>query len=260
MVNRNNMGAAAVGKGFAKLFKFIFMNLIPGIFAMALSMVTNAILMAVVLARFVIMSILKTTSNAVEFVGETFLNSISFIRDTVFSVLTFIVQTIINSITFIINQFVLVWSLLVRVVAVVLGETCFMTKSLFKRALDLLKDLSLVSKAFLKGIKAMAPVVKAQTTDVKLAFTNIKDVIKAMVGSIKDSLKYIAMGDEGKIMDGIIPNVFTEVFQVLPLSLDLSKLILIGTFDISKQTLVAIMGSLKELINLKDIKLGCQGK
>ena len=252
--------AAAAGKGVVKFLKFIFMNLLPGILALVLSTVTNSLIMGVVLVRFVTMSVLKTTSTAVEFAGETLVNSIAFVRDTVFSILTFVVQTVVNSITYILNQFLMVWTLLIRVVSVVLGETCFLTKSLFGSVVDLVKDIGLIGKAFTKGIKAMNPVMKDQVDDLKGGFTTIKDVVKASVGSLKETLVYIVKGDENKFSDGLVPNVFTELFSVLPLSFDLSKLILSGTVDISKSALGAISGSFKELTSLEGISLGCSGK
>jgi len=242
-----------------KIFPKILLRLLAGTVSLAISSVTNAILMAVVLIRFVLMTVLRSLSSTIEFVGETTLNIISFVRDTVFSILTFIVQTITSIVLFVLNQFVSVWRLVVTLITVALGETCFLTKTTIKRIVDALKDVFLSLQAFIKGVPAMTKVLKAQSVDVKKN-VDVKTIIKQSVRAFKDSIIYILKGDENKITDGIIPNIFIEVFKALPLTFDLAKLILMGTFDISKETLGVAFSSLKELISLKGITLGCSGK
>ena len=246
---------SAILKPIAKVIE----GVAAGTIALAVSSVTNAILLAVVLARFVIMSILRTTSSVVEFVGETVINGMSFVVETVFSVLTFVVQTVINSILFLLNQLVSVWRVVVTIITTLLGESCFLTKTLFKRMVDAFKDLILSLKAFAKGFKGLAPVLKAQATDFKSG-VGVKAVIKQSVSAFKQSAMYIIMGDEGKLTDGLIPNVFTELFKVLPLSFDLGKIILTGTFDVAKEALSSSVSILLELISLKGITVGCSGK
>lgn len=249
------MGAAAV----LKIFPKIALGLISGTVSLAVSSFINSILMAIVLIRFIIMTVLKSLSAVIEFVGETTLNIISFTRDTVFSVLTFVVQTITSSILFILNQFVSIWQLIISLVTVGLGETCYLAKTSVKRVIDALKDIMLSLQAFAKGIPGLVKVLKAQGQDVKKG-VDVKTIIKQSVASFKKSIMYILKGDENKITDGIIPNVFIEVFKALPLSFDLGKLILVGTFDISKETLLVALSSLKELTSLKGIAAGCSGK
>lgn len=108
-------------------------------------------------------------------------------------------------------------------------------------------------------------VVKAQSTDLNSGASGVgvKTTIKQSIDAFKECLMYVLMGDEGSIFDGIVPDVFTETFQVLPLSFDLGKLIFSGTFDIVKKILRVESFSLsiiKELATLKDIRLGCQEK
>lgn len=256
------MGAGAAVKGLVKILKFIVLNLTSGVASIAITTITNTLLLAVLLVRFIILAVLKSLGHIVEFTGETFLNSVSFVRDTVFAVLTFIVQTVVGTILFVLNQFVMMWSLVVRVVSVVLGETCFVAKTGVKRFVDAMKDFVLVLKAFSSGIKGLKTVVKAQQKDLKTGMSGVglKSTIKQSMKSFKDVLMYILKGDEGKIMDGIVPNVFMETFKVLPLSFDLGTLVLSGTFDVSKEVLSSAFSILKELLTLKDIKLGCSGK
>lgn len=252
------MGAAqAFAKG-AKALVQLILKLLSGVSALAISTVTNTLLLGVVLVRFVVMSALRPLSSAVEFAGETTLNILAFTRDTVFSVLTFIVQTVTSSILFILNQIVAIWRLVMTIITSVLGETCFLTKTVIKRIQDFAKDISLSLKAFVQGPKGLKAVVKAQIKDVKTG-VDVKTVIKQSVSAFKDTLVYIIMGDEGKPMDGIIPAVFTELFQILPLSFDLGKLILQGTYEVSKETISTSITVLKELISLKGIKIGCSG-
>ena len=249
------MGVASV----LKIFPKIIVRVLAGTASLAISSVTNTLLMAVVLIRFVLMTLLRSLSTVVEFVGETLINMIAFIRDTVFSVLTFVVQTITSVVLFVLNQFVSVWRLVVTLVTVALGETCFLTKTTIKRIVDAVKDLVLSLQAFAKGVPGMVKVLKAQSVDVKKG-VDVKTIIKQAVNSFKESVMYILKGDENKITDGLIPNIFVEVFKALPLTFDLAKLILMGTWDISKETLGVAFSSLKELTSLKGIKLGCSGK
>lgn len=249
------MPAAALLKPIAKVLQ----GVAAGTIALAISTVTNTILLAVVLARFVIMSILRTTSSVVEFAGETLINGMAFVIDTVFSGLTFVVQTVINSLLFLLNQLVSVWRVVVTVVTTLLGESCFLGKTLFKRTLDLMKDLSLSLKAFATGFKGLAPVMKAQAVDFK-SDVGVKAIIKQSVSAFKQSVMYILMGDEGKITDGLVPNVFFEMFKILPLSFDLGKVIFVGTFDVAKEALSSSVSILAELVSLKGIVVGCSGK
>lgn len=245
---------SAILKPIAKVLQ----GVAAGTIALAVSTVTNAILLAVVLARFIIMTILRTTSSVVEFVGETVINGMSFVIETVFSVLTFVVQTVINSILFLLNQLVSVWRVVVTIITTLLGESCFLTKTLFKRMLDAFKDLVLSLKAFAKGFKGLAPVMKAQATDFKSG-VGVKAMIKQSVAAFKQSVMYIVLGDEGTLTDGLVPNVFSELFRVLPLSFDLGKVILMGTFDVTKEALSSTASILAELVSLKGITLGCSG-
>ena len=57
-----------------KIFPKILVRLLAGTASLAISSVTNAILMAVVLIRFVLMTVLRSLSSTIEFVGETTLN------------------------------------------------------------------------------------------------------------------------------------------------------------------------------------------
>lgn len=245
---------SAILKPIAKVLQ----GVAAGTIALAVSTVTNAILLAVVLARFIIMTILRTTSSVVEFVGETVINGMSFVIETVFSVLTFVVQTVINSILFLLNQLVSVWRVVVTIITTLLGESCFLTKTLFKRMLDAFKDLVLSLKAFAKGFKGLAPVMKAQATDLKSG-VGVRAMIKQSVAAFKQSVMYIVLGDEGTLTDGLVPNVFSELFRVLPLSFDLGKVILMGTFDVTKEALSSTASILAELVSLKGITLGCSG-
>lgn len=249
------MAIAAVLQTISK----VTVRVLAGTASLAISSLTNSLLMAVVLIRFVLMTLLRSLSSVVEFVGETTINVISFVRDTVFSVLTFVVQTITSTILFVLNQFVSIWRLVVTLVTVALGETCFLTKTAIKRIVDALKDVILSLQAFATGVPGMVKVLKAQSVDVKKG-VDVKSIIKQAVESFKGTLMYILKGDENKITDGLIPNVFIEVFKSLPLTFDLAKLILLGTWDISKETLSVAFSSLKELTSLKGIKLGCIGK
>lgn len=242
-----------------KVVPQVAVRVLAGTASLAISSLTNSILMAVVLVRFVLMTVLRTLSTVVEFVGETTINLISFVRDTVFSVLTFVVQTITSTILFVLNQFVSVWRLVVTLVTISLGEACFLAKTTVKRIADALKDVMLSLKAFSEGVPGMVTVLKAQSVDMEKN-VDVKTIIKEAVSSFKGSIMYILKGDENQITDGLIPNVFIEVFKSLPLTFDLAKLILMGTWDISKETLSVSFSSLKELTSLKGIQLGCTGK
>lgn len=246
---------SAVLKPIAKVFQ----GVLAGTISLAVSTVSNTILLAVVLARFVIMSILRTTSTVVEFAGETVVNGMAFVIETVFSVLTFVVQTVTNSLLFFLNQLVSIWRVVVTIVTTLLGESCFLTKTLFKRMVDAFKDLILSLKAFGKGFRGLAPVMKAQAADFK-SDVGVKAMIKQSVAAFKQSVMYIIVGDEGKLSDGLVPNVFSEVFMVLPLSFDLGKVILSGTFDVAKEALSSSVSILGELLSLRGITLGCSGK
>ncbi|CAM9790714.1 unnamed protein product [Ectocarpus sp. 13 AM-2016] len=237
----------------------ILEGVVAGTIALTLSTVSNAILLAVVLARFVIMSILRTTSTFVEFAGETVINSTSFIVETVFSILTFVVQTVTNSLLFLLNQLVSIWRVVVTIITTLLGESCFLTKTVFRRMVDAFKDLILSIKAFGEGFKGLAPVMKAQTTDFQSG-VGVKAVIKQSVASFKQSATYIVLGDEGSLTDGLLPNVFFELFKVLPLSFDLGKVILVGTLGVAKEAMSSSASILRELVSLKGISLGCSGK
>lgn len=234
-------------------------RVVAGTVALAVSSVSNALLMAVVLTRFILMTILRSTSTAVEFAGETFLNVISFVRDTVFAVLTFVVQTATNTAIFLLNQLVSVWRTVVMVVSVLLGETCFLTKTMFKRTVDIGKDLALSLQAYATGFKGMLKVVKAQKADFETG-VDVKSIVKQSVSAFKASLSYVILGDEGNLMDGLVPNVLQEAFAVLPLSVDLAKTLFFGIFEVSKETLGTSLQLVKELVSLKGIKMGCMGK
>lgn len=248
------MGIGAVVKPVAKLAQ----GIVAGTIALAISSVTNTIILAVVLARFVVMSILRTASTAIEFAGETVLNTMAFVRDTVFSILTFVVQTITNFLLFLLNQLVSVWRVVVAIVMTLIGESCFLTKTPFRRMVDAFKDLILSLKAFSKGFKGLSPVMKAQAKDLKSG-VGVKAMIKQSVSAFLKSVMYIVVGDEGKLSDGLVPNVASELFKVLPLSFDLGKIVLFGTIDVAKEALASSASILKEPISLKSIRVGCSG-
>lgn len=248
----------AVGQVAVKAAKAIG-NIFLGIIALIFSSVVNALLAAVLIVRFVVMIVLRTTSNVVEFVGETTINLFAFVRDTIFAILTFVVQTVTSIVLFVLNQFVSVWRLVVTLITVLLGETCYLSKKGAGRVMDAAKDFMGSLATFAKGVPGLMKVVKAQANDVKTG-VDVKSIVKQAFASIKESIMYILMGDEGSVMDGIIPNVFIEVFRALPLTVDLGKLILLGTWDISKETLSVAFSSLKELMSLKDVFSICKGK
>ena len=248
------MAAGQVAKRVAKMIAHILLAIIALIFSTAV----NALLAAVLVARFVVMTILRTLSTAVEFVGETTINIFAFARDTLFAILTFAVQTATSIILFVLNQFVSVWRLVVTVVTVLLGETCYLTKKGVTRVFDAAKDFMASFATVSKGIPGFMKVLKAQGTDVKSG-VDVKGVLSQAITTVIDTIVYILMGDEGTIMDGIIPNVFIEVFRALPLTVDLGRLILIGTWDISKETLSVAFSSLKELLSLTEVFSICKG-
>ncbi|CAM9211936.1 unnamed protein product [Pylaiella littoralis] len=252
------MAVQVMVKPIMKAVVRIVQCIVAGTLALAISTVTNAIMLAVILARFTIMSILRTTSSVVEFAGETLLNTMAFVRDTVFAILTFMVQTVTNTLLFVLNQLVSVWRVVVVIVTTVVGESCFLTKTLFRRVLDAFKDLILCLEAFSKGFKGLPAVLKAQQTDLKSG-VGVKSMIKQSVSAFKQSVMYIVMGDEGNLSDGLVPNVAVEMFKVLPLSYDLGKVILTGTIGVAKEALVSSGSILRELASLKNIKLGCSG-
>lgn len=244
-----------VGKKVASMVANIFL----GIIALVFSSVVNALLAAVLVARFVIMTILRSVSTAVEFVGETTINIFAFVRDTIFSILTFVVQTVTSVILFVLNQFVSVWRLVVTLITVLLGETCYLTKKGIGRVFDAANDFMGSLSAFGTGMPALMKVVKAQGNDVRNG-VDVRGTVKQALVAIRDTITYIVVGDEGKITDGLIPNVFIEVFKALPLTVDLGKLILIGTWSVSKETLSFALSSLKELLSLKGVLSVCNGK
>ncbi len=248
------MAAAQVAKKVAKAIGNIFL----GVIALIFSSVVNALLAAVLVVRFVMMTVLRATSSVVEFVGETTINVFAFVRDTLFAILTFVVQTVTSIILFVLNQFVSVWRLVVTLVTVLLGETCYLTKKGVGRVFDAAKDFMGSLATFAKGMPSLMKVVKAQGKDVKTG-VDVKGVFSQAISTIIDTIMYILMGDEGKITDGLIPNVFIEVFRALPLTVDLAKLILVGTYDISKETLVVAFSSLKELLSLTEVFSICKG-
>ncbi len=243
-----------------KIIPKILVGLLAGTASLAISSATNAVLMAVVLVRFVLMTLLRSLSSAVEFVGETTINLISFTRDTVFSVLTFVVQTVTSIVLFVLNQFVSVWRLVVTLVTVGLGETCYLTKTTIKRIVDSVKDVVLSLQAFARGVPGMVQVLKAQSVDVR-DNVDVGTIVRQAVSSFKGTLLYVLKGDEGLgFADGLIPNVFLETFKVLPLTFDLAKVVLTGTWSISKETLVTAFSALKELTSLEGVRMGCSGK
>lgn len=242
-----------------KAVKKVVVGLLAGVSSIAISTLTNGILMAVILVRFVVMTLLRSLSSTVTFVGETTINAVSFIRDTVFSILTFVVQTVTSSVLFILSQFVAVWRLVVTIVTAALGETCYLGRKTVGRFFDAISDFMLSLKAFGSGVPGMAKVFKAQAADVKTG-VNVKAIIGQAISSFKETLMYIVVGDEKKLSDGLVPNLFLETFKTIPLSFDLAKLILKGTFDISKETLGLALSSLKELTSLSGILAGCRGK
>lgn len=101
--------------------------------------------------------------------------------------------------------------------------------------------------------------MKAQAMNFKSDVV-IKAMIKQSVSAFKQSVAYIVIGDEGKLTDGLVPNVFLEFFKVLPLSFDLGKVILTGTVDVAKEALLLSVSIFAELVSLKGITLGCSGK
>lgn len=242
-----------------KMVKKVVVGILSGTASIAVSTLTNGILMAVILIRFVVMTLLRSLSSSVSFIGETAINTISFIRDTVFSILTFVVQTLTSCILFILNQFVSVWRLVVTIITATMGETCYLGHKTVGRFFDFIGDYMLSLQAFSSGLPGLAKVLKAQAVDVKTG-VNAKSIIGQAIKSFVDTLVYIIVGDEKKLSDGLVPNLFTEVFKSLPLSFDLAKLILKGTVDISKETLGVAFSSLKELISLSGIMDGCRGK
>lgn len=241
-----------------KVVKKIVVGILSGVSSIAVSTVTNTVLAAVVLVRFVVMILLRSLGSTVTFVGETAINTISFVRDTVFSILTFVVQTVTSTVLFILNQFVSVWRLVVTILTATLGETCYLAQKSVGRIFDFVSDYMLSLQAFSAGLPGLAKVLKAQATDVKTG-VNLKYIIGQAIRSFVDTLVYLIMGDEKKFSDGIVPNLFTEVFKTLPLSFDLGKLILTGTVDIAKETLGIAFSSLKELTSLSGIMAGCRG-
>lgn len=252
------MGAGAAVKGVLNILKCVVLNLTSGVASLVITTLTNNLFVAVLLVRFLILTVLKTLGHAVQFAGETTLNLLSFVRDTVFAILTFTVQTLVGTLPFVLNQFVMVWSLVVRVVSVVLGETCFAAKTGVARFVDALRDFALVLKAFTKGVSGLKDAVKVQRKDITAGLPG-----GGVKGVIKQSLTcscYVLKGDDGKITDGIMPNVFVETFKVVPLSFDLGKLILAGTYDVSKEAFSSALSILKELLILKEISLGCREK
>lgn len=242
-----------------KMVKKVVVGILAGTASLAVSTVTNGILMAVILVRFVVMTLLRLLSSSVSFIGETTVNTISFIRDTVFSILTFVVQTLTSCVLFILNQFVSVWRLVVTIITAGLGETCYLAHKTVGRFFDAISDYMLSLQAFGSGLPGMAKVFKAQAVDVKTG-VNLKSIIGQAISAFADTLVYIVVGDEKKLSDGLVPNLFTEVFKSLPLSFDLAKLILKGTVDVSKETLGVAFSSLKELTSLTGIMAGCRGK
>jgi len=241
-----------------KVVKKIVIGIICGVGSLIFSTLTNAILAAVLIIRFVVMTLLRSLSSTVSFVGDTTINTISFVRDTIFSILTFVVQTITSIMLFILNQFVSVWRLVVTIVTALLGETCYLAHKGVGRVFDAVSDYMLSLQAFSAGLPGLAKVFKAQAADVKTGL-NLKSIISQAISTFVDTIYYLIMGDEDKLSDGLIPNLFTEVFKTLPLSFDLGKLILKGTLDISKETLGVAFSSLKELTSLTGIMAGCRG-
>ena len=242
-----------------KMIMKIIVGIICGVSSLVISTLANGILMAVILARFVVMTLLRSLASTVSFVGETTINALSFIRETIFSILTFVVQTVTSTVLFSLSQLVSVWRLLVTILTATLGETCYLATNGIGRVFDFFSDYMLSLQAFQSGLPGLAKVLKAQVDDVKTG-VNLGSIISQAIQSFVDTLFYILKGDENKFSDGIVPNLFTEVFKVLPLSFDLGKLILQGTIDVSKETLGVAFSSLKELASLKGIAAGCLGK
>lgn len=241
-----------------KIAKKIVVGIVCGVSSIVVSTVTNAVLTAVILVRFVVMTLLRSLSSTVNFVGETAINTTSFVRDTVFSILTFVVQTVTSTVLFLLNQLVSVWRLVVTILTATLGETCYLAHKSVGRIFDFLSDYMLSLQAFSSGLPGLAKVLKAQATDVKTG-VNLKSIVKQAISSFVNTIYYVLMGDEKKFSDGLVPNLFTEVFKTLPLSFDLGKLILTGTVDIAKETLGIAFSSLKELTSLSGIMAGCRG-
>lgn len=242
-----------------KMAKKVVVGILSGIASIAISTVTNAILMAVLVARFVIMTLLRPLSSAVAFVGETTVNAITFVRDTVFSILTFVVQTVTSIVLFVLNQIVAVWRLVITVMHSLLGETCYLVTSTVGRFFDAISDFMLSLQAFSTGGKGLTKVLKAQATDATQN-VDLKGIISQAVSSFAKTLAYVVVGDEKKLSDGLVPNVLTEVLKAVPMSFDLAKLILVETVNISKETLTAAFSSLGELLSMKGVLSGCQGK
>jgi hypothetical protein len=248
------MAATLVAKKVAQTVANIFL----GVIALLFSSAVNALLAAVLVVRFIVMTALRSLSTVVEFVGETTINVFAFTRDTLFAILTFVVQTATSIILFVLNQFVSVWRLVVTLVTVLLGETCYLTKKGVYRVFDAATDLMGSLATFARGMPALMKVVKAQGKDVKTG-VDVKGVFGQAISTVIDTLVYILAGDEGKITDGLIPNVFIEVFKALPLTVDLAKLVLLGTWDISKETLSVAFSSLTELLSLTEVFSICKG-
>ncbi len=242
-----------------KIAQKILVGIVSGVASLAISTLTNGLLLAVILIRGVVMSLLRPLGSTVRFVGETTVNTLSFVRDTVFSILTFVVQTVTSVVLFVLNQFVSIWRLVVTIVTALLGETCYFATKTVGRVFDAISDILLSLQAFGSGLPGLGKVLKAQGTDVTQT-VDIKSMISQAISSFADTLAYIVMGDEKKLSDGLIPNVFTEFLKSLPLSFDLAKLILKETVNISKETLTVAFSSLKELLSLKGVLAGCRGK
>lgn len=249
------MAIAQIG---AKVVKAIS-NIFLGIIALAFSSIVNSLLGVILLARFVVMIVLRSLSTTVEFVGETTINILSFVRDTVFAILTFVVQTVTNIILFNLNLLVSVWTLVIELITNALGETCYLAKKGSYRIIDAVKDFAASLSTFVSGVPGLMKVVKAQGMDIQSG-VDVKGILKQSLVSLKESLVYIFKGDEGTFKDGIIPNVLIEVSKALPLTVDLAKLILMGTWDISKQTLSGAFSSAKKLLTMTDIFKICSGK
>ncbi|CAM9272537.1 unnamed protein product [Ectocarpus sp. 12 AP-2014] len=241
-----------------KVAKKIVVGIICGVASLIFSTITNAILAAVLLIRFVVMTLLRSLASSVSFVGETTINTLAFVRDTVFSILTFVVQTVTSIVLFVLNQFVSVWRLVVTIVTVLLGETCYLAHKGIGRVFDAVSDYMLSLQSFSAGLPGLSKVLKAQAVDVSTG-VNLKGIIKQAMTSFVDTLVYLVVGDEKKLSDGLVPNLFAEVFKTLPLTFDLTKLILKGTLDVSKETLGVAFSSLKELTSLTGIMAGCRG-
>ncbi|CAN0207764.1 unnamed protein product [Scytosiphon promiscuus] len=244
-----------------KVAKKVVVGIVCGVSSIVVSTVTNAVLAAVVLVRFVVMILLRSLSSTVTFVGETAINTIYFFCERYRLLYPHVCRSDCDEHRAVYSQPIIVvsvWRLVATILTATLGETCYLAHTSVGRIFDFISDYMLSLQAFSAGLPGLAKVFKAQATDVQTG-VNLKSIISQAMSSFIDTVVYLIIGDEKKFSDGLVPNLFTEVFKTLPLSFDLGKVILTGTVDIAKETLSTAFSSLKELTSLSGIMAGCRG-